>query len=189
MPARIPQLERSDLQESHRPIYDAVVDSRGTISGPFRIWLHSPEYADRAQRLGQFVRYETSLPTRLSELAILVCARFMDCQVEWSLHQQSALDGGLGGSVIEAIRDRQPPRFTADDEQAVFDFASELLATRYVSDNVFARARDLLEDAQIVELTGLIGYYCSVAMTLNAFEVPLPEGTEPKLVDCRTFTS
>ncbi len=188
MPARIPQLERSDLQENHKPIYDAVVATRGTISGPFRIWLHSPEFADRAQRLGQFVRYDTSLPARLSELAILVCARFMDCQVEWSLHEQAALDGGLTVDVIDSIRHRRDPELI-DDEQAVFDYSSELLATRQISDSTFAKARSHLADAQLVELTGIIGYYCTVAMTLNVFQVPLPEGTRPTLVDCPTFSS
>ncbi len=187
MPTRIPQLDRSDLHESHRPIYDSVVASRGTISGPFRIWLHSPEFADRAQRLGQFVRYDTSLPARLSELAILVCARFMDCQVEWSLHEQAALDGGLAVDVVDAIRERRVPAFGSEDERAVYNFTGELLESRSVEDHTFANTRSHLADAQLVELTGLIGYYCTVAMTLNAFQVPLPEGTLPTLVDCPTF--
>ena len=187
MPARIPQLDRSDLHESGQSVYDAVVAGRGSIGGPFRIWLHSPEFADRAQRLGQFVRYDTSLPARLSELAILVCARFMDCQVEWSLHEQAAVDGGLAGDVIDSIRERRVPAFGSADERAVYDFASELLTTRFVEDHTFANARSHLADAQLVELTGLIGYYCTVAMTLNAFQVPLPEGTQPTLVDCPTF--
>lgn len=187
MPARIPQLDRSDLHEDVRSIYDAVVASRGSIGGPFRIWLHSPEFADRAQQLGRFVRYDTSLPARLSELAILVCARFMDCQVEWSLHEQAALDGGLAGGIVDSIRYRRVPEFESGDERAVYDFANELLTTRFVGDSTFASARNHMTDAQLVELTGLIGYYCSVAMTLNAFQVPLPEGAQATLAGCPTF--
>ena len=187
MPTRIPQLDKSDLRESDQSIYDAVVATRGSIGGPFRIWLHSPEFADRAQRLGQFVRYDSSLPARLSELAILVCARFMDCQVEWSLHEKAALDGGLTADVIDSIRGRNVPEFSSQDERVVYDFTSELLATRSVDDGTFANASSHLTDTQLVELTGIIGYYCTVAMTLNVFQVPLPEGTQPTLVDCPTF--
>ena len=187
MPARIPQLERSDLHDRHQPIYDAVVTSRGTIGGPFRTWLHSPEFADRAQRLGQFVRYDTSLCARLSELAILVCARFMNCQVEWSLHEKEAVAANLDGRVIDALRDRRTPEFAVNDERVVYDYVSELLATQAVADLTFAKAREQLGDPGLVELTGIIGYYCSVAMTLNAFHVPLPEGIQPTLVDCPTF--
>ena len=187
MPARIPQLDRSDVHENDRHIYDAVVASRGSIGGPFRIWLHSPEYADRAQHLGQFVRYDTRLPARLSELAVLVCARFMDCQTEWSLHERTALDGGLADSLIDAIREQREPAFAAVDERAVYEYARELLTTRFVSDRTFGNALDQLGRAGLVELTGIIGYYCTVAMTLNAFQVPLPDDSQPTLVDCPTF--
>ena len=77
-------------------MYDAIVESRGAVAGPFGVWLHSPEFADRAQRLGALVRYETRLDSRLSELAILVTARAWDCQLEWTLHEPFATEAGQG---------------------------------------------------------------------------------------------
>ncbi len=181
------QLERAELSEEQARIYDAILETRGSIAGPFGIWLHSPELADRAQSLGEFVRYRTCLEPRLSELAILVTARFWDCQVEWSLHEPFAVEGGLSEAVIDAVRHGREPDFGRDDERAVFEYASELLNNRFVPDDVFNAAQDAVGTTGVVELTGIAGYYSLVAQTLNAFQVPLPEGCRPTLTDCPTF--
>ena len=112
------QLQPAELNEAQARIYNAILETRGSIVGPFGIWLHSPEMADRAQSLGEFVRYRTSLEPRLSELAILVTARIWDCQVEWSLHEPFAVESGLSEDIIDAIRHGQDPHFGLDDEQA-----------------------------------------------------------------------
>jgi len=187
MSSRIPELERAELNEAQARIYDAVLASRGNVWGPFRIWLHSPELADRAQKLGEFLRFQTSLHPRLSELAILVTARFWDCQLEWSLHEPPARDADLSSAVVEAIRLGQYPEFERGDEQLVYDFASELLYNRFVQDRTFLGIADELGDGGAAELAALIGYYSMVAMTLNAFQVPLPAEVPPTLVDCPTF--
>ena len=181
------QLERAELNEEQARIYDAILGTRGSIAGPFGIWLHSPELADRAQSLGEFVRYRTSLEPRLSELAILVTARFWDCQVEWSLHEPFAVESGLGEGVIDAVRHGRDPRFGRDDERAVFDYVSELLRKHVVPEGAFNAARETLGKTGVVELTGIVGYYSLVAQTLNAFQVPVPKGCAPTLVDCPTF--
>ena len=181
------QLERAELNEEQARIYDAILESRGSIAGPFGIWLHSPELADRAQSLGEFVRYRTSLEPRLSELAILVTARFWDCQVEWSLHEPFAVESGLSEDIIDAVRHGRDPDFPRDDERAVFDYVSELLNNRFVPDGVFNAAQEALGKTGVVEMTGIAGYYSMVAQTLNAFQVPIPDGCVPTLVDCPTF--
>lgn len=185
--SRLRQLERDDLKDEDKPVFDAIAKSRGSVNGPFRIWLHSPEFADRAQKLGALVRYDTRLESRLSELAILVTARAWDCQLEWTLHEPFATEAGLAPELLEAIRLGQYPEFDRDDEQTIYDFAAELVYNRFVQERTFATALELLGDGGIVELTGLIGYYSMTAMTLNAFQVPLPKGTMPTLVDCPTF--
>ena len=185
--SRLRQLERDDLADEHKPVYDAIVESRGDIAGPFRTWLHSPELADRAQRLGALVRFETQLDARLSELAILVTARAWDCQFEWTHHEPFAVEAGLSVDLIEALRLSQYPEFDRDDEQVIYDFVAELVYNRFVQERTFAGALDLIGEAGVVELTGLVGYYSMVAMTLNAFQVPLPKGVKPSLVDCPTF--
>ena len=181
------QLERAELSEEQARIYDAILESRGSIAGPFGVWLHSPELADRAQSLGEFVRYRTSMAPRLSELAILVTARFWDCQVEWSLHEPFAVDSGLSQDIIDAVRHGRAPDFGRDDERAVFDYVSELLGKHVVPDGVFSAAQKALGKTGVVELTGIVGYYSLVAQTLNAFQVPVPEGCAPTLVECPTF--
>ena len=181
------QLEHAELNEEQARIYDAILESRGSIAGPFGVWLHSPELADRAQSLGEFVRYRTSLAPRLSELAILVTARFWDCQVEWSLHEPFAVDSGLSADIIDAVRHGRAPDFARDDERAVFDYVNELLNNRFIPDGIFNAARETLGKTGVVELTGIVGYYSLVAQTLNAFQVPVPEGCAPTLVDCPTF--
>ncbi len=185
--ARPSQLKRDELNEEQARIYDAIVETRGSIAGPFGIWLHSPELADRAQSLGEFVRYRTSLESRLSELAILVTARFWDCQVEWSLHEPFAVESGLSERIIDAVRHRRAPDFGRDDERAVFEYVSELLDNRFVTDDVFNAAQEAVGKTGVVELTGIAGYYSLVAQTLNAFQVPVPDGCAPTLTDCPTF--
>ena len=185
--SRLTELREEELTQPQRDIYERIVASRGSIAGPFRIWLHSPELAERAQSLGEFVRYRTTLEPRLSELAILVVARAWNCQVEWSIHEGFARESGLTQGAIDAVRSRNRPDPGNEDELAVYDFAQELLRDRFVTDETFGRAVDSLGEQGVVELTGLIGYYAMVAMTLNTFEVDLPEGHDPLLTDCPTF--
>ena len=187
MPTRIRQLEREDLDEQQTRIHDAILESRGDINGPFRVWLNRPEFADRAQKLGELLRYHTKLERRLTELAILITARSWDCQLEWTLHEPLALEAGVDLAVVEIIRLGQLPEFERQDERIVYDFASELLYNRFVQDRTFVAAREELGESGVVDLIGVIGYYGLVAMTLNACQVPLPKGMAPTLVDCPPF--
>ena len=184
---RVPELKKEELNEEQLRVYNAVLASRGSMTGPFRSWLHSPELADRAQRLGAFVRYQTVLDPRLSELAILVTARFWDCQVEWSTHEGVALESGLGKDVIDAVRTREAPEFRNPDEKAVYDFATQLLRERFVEDRTFNAVLEQVGTQGVIELTALFGYYTLVAMTLNVFQVEAPPDLEPLLPDCPEF--
>ena len=130
--------------------------------------------ADQAQKLGAFCRYNTSLPKRLSELAILITAKNWRAQYEWYAHEPMARDGGLGDDVIAAIKAGTRPAFAAADEEAVYNLGMELYETQRVSDATFAAAKAQLGEAGVVELVGIMGYYALVSLTLNAFQVPLP---------------
>jgi 4-carboxymuconolactone decarboxylase len=174
---RIPLPTPETLTLQQRKVYDAVVAGpRGTLRGPLRAALHNPELADRWQRLGALLRYETCLAPRLSELAILVTARHWDCQFEWYAHEPEALRGGLAPAVIDALKHGTRPQFERRDELAVYEFSAELHRTRVVSETTYAVALEQLGVVGIVELTALIGYYTMVAMTLIAHELPLPAG-------------
>jgi 4-carboxymuconolactone decarboxylase len=173
---RLLELTPEEMSVDQRRVADAICGGpRGSLDGPFMAWLQSPQMADRAQWLGEFLRFGTALPARLSELAILLVARHWTSQFEWRAHAQMALNAGVPPDVIEAIREQRLPALRAD-ETTVVDFVSQLLVHHHVSDEVFAQAVALFERRGVVELVGIAGYYTLVAMTLNAFEVPIPEG-------------
>lgn len=179
---RIPLFPLETMTDEQRRVYDAVVSGpRGVVVGPLRAALHRPELADKWQQLGEILRYRTSLPPRLSELAILVTARHWGSQLEWQQHEPAARKGGLSPAVIEEIRHARRPAFGNADEAAVYDYCRELHGKRAVSDETYRRAHEQLGTLGLVELTALVGYYTMVAMTLIAHDIPLPEGASPQL--------
>jgi len=180
--ARIPLFPLESMTAEQQRVYDAVVSGpRGVVVGPLRAALHRPELADKWQQFGEILRYRTSLPPRLSELAILVTARHWTSQLEWQQHAPAALKGGLAGEVVDAIREDRRPLFSNEDEESVYDFSFELQNTRAVKEETYQRALGLIGVQGVVELTALIGYYTMVAMTLIAHQIPLPEGAAPPL--------
>ena len=180
--ARIPLFPLENMTDEQRRVYDAVVSgSRGAVVGPLRAALHRPELADKWQQFGEVVRFRTSLPPRLSELAILVTARHWTSQLEWQQHAPAALKSGLAAAAIEAIRVGQRPVFVNEEEQAVYDFCREIHEEKAVSDKSYRRTHQHLGTVGVVELTALIGYYTMVAMTLIAHDIPLPGGATPAL--------
>ena len=149
------------------------------MSWTLRALIHSERMARLAGPLGEFFRYDTSLPPRLAELAILVTARYWTAQNEWHTHKGVALKVGLDPAVIDAIEKRGSPHFANADEETIYLFAKTLHETKSVPADLYARAQKLLGDQQLVELVGLLGYYTLVAMTLNAFDFGVPAGKAP----------
>lgn len=178
--SRIPQLDETALTADQQKIYDAIVNGpRGTVVGPLRVWLQSPGLAAQAQALGQYARYDSTLPTHLSELAILVTARYWSSGFEWTHHVPIALEAGVPEPAVQAIG--RAERFTFDDAQmqAVFDFAVELHLFKKVSDAAYAAAERALGVQVCVDLVGICGYYTLISMTINVFDVA--DGVGPAL--------
>lgn len=176
---RAPLPERDQLNDDQKRIFDAIVNGpRGRVEGPLLVWLHSAGLADKAQALGAFCRFGTSLPPRLSELAIIVTGAFWASRFEWATHAPIAAEAGVDPAAIEAIRTGGAPVFARDDEALVHEFATALHRDRRVEDALYARAVAALGTAGVVELVGILGYYTLICMTINAFNVPLPEGAE-----------
>ncbi len=159
---------------------------RGTVVGPLRVALYSPELASRWQKLGEFLRFQTQLPVQLSELAIITVARHWNSKLEWFVHAEIARKVGLPLPVIEAIRTAKPPVFEDPEEALVYDYTRELLQHGDASDPVYEALRGRLGDVALVELTALVGYYTMVAMTLNAHRIPQPDGDGTELDPIRT---
>jgi 4-carboxymuconolactone decarboxylase len=181
-PARFPPLAPEAMTPAQRKAAeDIVAGPRGGLRGPFQAWLRSPELAGRLQRVGEYLRFSSSVPRRLNELAILITARAWDAQYEWYAHHRLALEAGLDPAVAQDVAEGRRPRSMKPDEAIVYDFCTELRTTRRVSDAVLTRAIELLGDQGVIDLIGVSGYYDVVSMTLNVAEVPLPQAVEPPL--------
>lgn len=176
---RIPDLAPATMTPEQRRVHDMIASGpRGLVQGPLRVWLHSPALAERAQALGAFCRYGSSLPPKLSELAIIITGAHWRAGFEWHVHAPIAEKAGLAPAAVEAIRTGRDPGFTQEDEAAVYAFATELLRTHTVSEATFARARAALGDVTVVDLVAVLGYYGFISMTINAFAVALPPGAK-----------
>jgi len=172
---RLGEIERTRLTLEQRRVAEQIQSGpRGGLAGPFWLWLRSPELADRAQKLGEFVRFNTSLPPRLFELAVLVTAQQWKAQFEWYAHAPLAKKAGLGDDIIAAIKKGTRPKFAKADEAAVYEFAAELYARKRVGDATYAAAKSHIGERGVVELVGVLGYYALVSMTLNTFGIEVP---------------
>ena len=180
--ARIPLPGPEAMTPAQRRVYDEVIAGpRGRVIGPLRAVIHWPELADHWQKLGALVRFGTGFPPRLSELAILVTARAWDSQFEWFAHEPIARQAGIAEDVIAAIRAGRRPGLADAEQQAVYDFAVELHERHAVSEETYRRAHGLFGTLGVVQLAAILSYFTMVAMTLNAHEIPLPEGAAPPL--------
>ena len=177
---RLPVLDMASLTREQQALVDAISSGprgRFSNSGPFAVYLHAPGFGHLAQQLGGYVRLGTSMPPRLSELAILCTARFWQAQYEWVAHAAIAAKQGVKPATIRDLQAGRTPTSAPRDEMAIYAFVRELYATRRVSDATYKRVHKLLGDAGMVELVGILGYYAMVSMILNAFRMPVPEGT------------
>jgi 2-pyrone-4,6-dicarboxylate lactonase len=171
-----------DMTPEQRVVHDEIVTGvRGRLVGPLRAVLHSPDLARRWSRLGEFLRFSTCLPKKLNELAIIVTGRRWNSQLEFLIHSEAAMAAGLAPAAIEAIRVAQAPSFTDEAEAEVYEFARMLQQTADVDPAAHAAVTKRWGERGVVELTGVIGYYTMVSMTLNAHEIPLPDGAIPPL--------
>jgi 4-carboxymuconolactone decarboxylase len=175
--------EETMTQEQRAARDEAVAGIRGRVPAPMIAWLQNPELARRGQKLGELLRYQTTLEPHLSELAILVCGRHWTSHHEWTAHKREGLKAGIAPEVIADIAARRAPDLPDERARAVYDVSTTLLTTTRVSAPLYERAVAALGERGMVELVGILGYYCLVALTLNAFELGLPDSLAPELKD------
>ena len=175
--SRLPPLDLTRLDPEQQRVADAIRSGpRGTVRGPFEVWLRSPGLADPAQRLGEFCRYHSALPPELSELAIILVGKHWQSAYEFVAHGRLAIEAGVGAEVVEAIRAGTPPPYTDARAEAIHALVMEYLVSHAVAAATYQRALAQLGERGVVDLVGIIGYYGLICATLNIFEVPLPEG-------------
>ena len=153
--------------------------------GPFNAWLRSPDLGDRLQKVGEYIRFNTSLQLRLNEFAILITARHWTSQYEWYAHLPLALKAGLDPKIAADLAMNKRPANMKDDEAAVYDFCTQLHRRKKVSDAAYKRAVALFGEKGVMDLIGVSGYYTAVSMTLNVAEVPVPAGQNNPLKPLR----
>ncbi len=176
---RFPQLTMDQLDEKQKPLGEQImkVSSVG-LGGPYNPMIRSPVLGQRLYDLFYYLRWQTSVPTRLNEFAILIIGRQWRSQVEWFAHAPIAAKAGLSADIIAELKENKRPSHMADDEALVYDFVTELTTTKKVSDETFARAKKVFNDQQIVDLTAVAGNYVMVAMMLAMAEQTVPPDKE-----------
>jgi 4-carboxymuconolactone decarboxylase len=162
---------------------EAIAGRRGKVPAPMIAWLRNPELARRGQAIGELLRFETSLEQHLSEMAILICGRHWTSHHEWKAHKALALKAGLDAEIIAAIAARNTPSLPDERHYVVYEMSSTVLATGRLPQALYDRGTASLGERGMVELIGLLGYYCMVSLTLNAFELGLPDNAAPELQD------
>ena len=183
--SRLPLLERAELDAEGQKLYDAVVsrESRTLVGlrGPSGIWLHSPKLAGFVRATNQYLRFESALDRRLTELAILVTARELDNQFQWAAHEPAALAEGLDAKIIEVVRRGKPIARLGKREAVIIAFGRELFRTKRLASRTFARAVELFGRRGVVELAALMGNYAMTAVILNAVDQQLHPGQKALL--------
>jgi 4-carboxymuconolactone decarboxylase len=179
---RLPPIPESQQTEAQKQAIAEFTAARKTgISGPFVPLLRSPEVMNRARAMGDYLRFNSVLPPRLSEFAILITARYWTQNYEWDAHNQLALQGGLSADIIKAIADGRRPDKMAADEEALYTFCDELHRNQSISDATYARAVSTFGEQGVIDIVGISGYYTLLAMVLNTARTPVPPGHTPAL--------
>jgi 4-carboxymuconolactone decarboxylase len=165
------------MTETQKRVYESIAGGpRGGVRGPFNALLRSPELADRVQKVGEYLRFNSALPPRLNELAILINARFWGSKYEWYAHRPLAEKGGLAPAIADDIARNARPTSMQADETVVYEFCTALHTTHGVDDVLFKRAVGALGERGVIDLIGVSGYYTLVSMVLNVADIPLPPG-------------
>ena len=155
---------------------NSAASKPGPLGGPFNVWLRSPGIGNLVQQLGEEIRFRSSIPSKLNELAIIITARKWTSQYEWYAHHKLALDAGLDPAIGQAIANGRRPAKMDADETLVYDFSTELHETQGVSDATYKRALDRFGERGVVDLITVNGFYVLVSMCLNVDQTPLPAG-------------
>jgi len=158
-----------------------VAGPRSGAGGPFNVLLRSPEMGDIAQQFGASMRFSSSIPSKLNEMAIIITARYWTAQYEWIAHKRAALQAGLNPAIVEAIATGKRPAGMEKNEDIVYTFCTELLQTKQVSDATFAATKTAFGERGVVDLMGVMSWYQMVSMMLNVDRYPLAEGVQAEL--------
>lgn len=187
-PRRFKPIPVENLTAEQREVYDAIrsgpraklanssAAKPGPLGGPFNVWIRSPGIGNCVQKLGEEIRFRSSLPSKLNEMAIMLTARFWTSQYEWHAHCKLALDAGLDPAIAQDIAAGRRPAKMEADEAIVYDFSQELHEKQGASDATYQRALERFGERGVFDLIAVNGFYSLVSMCLNVDRTPLPDG-------------
>ena len=179
---RMPPIPADKLTDAQKKAIEEFKAARSVdISGPFVAMLRSPEVMNRARAMGDYLRFRSSLPPRLSEFVILLTARRWTQQYEWNAHAPLAVKGGLNADIVKAVAEGRRPEKLAEDEEIVYLLFDEIQRNQSVSDGTYARAVGKIGEQGVIDVMGITGYYTMLAMVMNTARTPLPDGAKPAL--------
>jgi len=179
---RFAPLTYKSMTPPQKKMFESLISGeRRGAAGPFNVLLRSPEMGDLAQQFGASMRFHSSMPPKLNEFAIIITARHWTSHYEWYAHRRAAANAGLNESIIQAVATGKRPTGMAADEEAVYNFCTELLTTKQVSDKTFEATKARFGERGVVDLIGVTGYYQLVSMLLNTDKYPLPDGAAMEL--------
>ena len=179
---RMPPIPAEKLSDAQKKAVEEFKAARSAdVTGPFVPLLRSPEVMNRARAMGDYLRFRSVLPPRLSEFVILMTARQWTQNYEWNAHQPLAAKAGLRADIIDAIAQGRRPERMAEDEEILYTLCDELRRNQSVSDATYARAIAKFGEPGVIDTLGLTGYYTMLAMVLNTVRTPLPQGAKPVL--------
>ena len=182
MTQRFPRLAPEEMTPQQREVAAEIsAGPRGEVRGPFIAWLHHPELARKLQALGEQLRWKSSLPPQLVELAVLICARRWSCQHEWFMHEKLAREAGLDSEILSSLARNERPEKLSPEQAAVYAFCKDLHASGRAGDEAFAAVRERFGLQGALDLIALSGYYTLMAMVLNTAGMPLPGNAPPPL--------
>lgn len=179
---RLDPPDPSHYDEEQKRIAASIAGTRGSIRGPFGVWLHAPGLADPAQEVGAFIRYGSKMPGNLRELAICTIGQHWQANFEWFAHAPIAIEEGVSADAIELLKTGEIPSPLTQEEQLVYGLVTEIVTSGRLSETSYRRGADALGNELMVELVGICGYYTLISFTLNVFDVPVPDGEEPPFV-------
>jgi 4-carboxymuconolactone decarboxylase len=179
---RLPPIPEAQWNVAQQDCAAEIIQGpRGAVVEPFIPLLRSPELCTHAQRMGEYLRYRSAVGLRLSELAILVTARYWSQEVEWAIHAPIAIRQGIDASIVQALGLNQKPSFTQDDEQVVYDFVQQSLTDKKISDVTWEAAQSHWGEQGTVDLLGIVGYYTFLSVVMNGAGTPAPKDADMPL--------
>ena len=176
-PVRLGPIPEDKMTDAQKAAVAAVMSGpRGHMGGPFSALLRSPELMNRVQKVGEYLRFQCPLDKRLGEFAAIIAARHWSQQFEWWAHYRQAVAAGLKAEIGDAVAEGRRPTGMAEDEEILYDFLTEALNNKGVSDTTYARTVKKYGKQGVIDLLAVAGYYGLLALVMNVAHTPVPEG-------------